>query len=539
MSKTPAKPTETSSLPSRSSKSDPLNAAEAIYDALSEDDLDDNPALNSIFEERDLVDRLRTLPIWIASIAFHIALMIFLATYYFKDNNQSDMDLISQPADEVGVDMEDLGSEELEIADFTMETFDEQPQVMEQPLPTEVETLQQPLVPQLTDALDFRPTEATEMISPVQSTVSSEFSGRVEGKKLLLRSGGGNSESEKAVELALEWLARHQLPNGSWSLNLKQCPNCQGKCQNSGTVDAPNAATAMALLPFLGAGYTPTKGKYQETVARGLDFLLQNGVRSPNGYDMRDSGGNMYSHGLASIVFCEASAMADAENRQRYQVITDAAREVVEFIEYAQDPSGGGWRYTPQERGDTSVVGWQLMALKSADFGGLPVDGAVMKKALNYLVYQAAYDGQTRYGYDKAEGGSPSTTAIGLLCRLFLDWKVDNAMVLAGADYLLNYGANFKSPYYIYYATQLLHHLGGTRWQTWNSAVRDPLINMQVKQGEEAGSWFPEGGDLNCTKGGRLYVTSLFCMTLEVYYRHMPLYQLQKKADETPDFPID
>ena len=41
----------------------------------------------------------------------------------------------------------------------------------------------------------------------------------------------------------------------------------------------------------------------------------------------------------------------------------------------AQNPNIGGWRYTPGvESGDTSVVGWQVMALKSAQMAGLAVD---------------------------------------------------------------------------------------------------------------------------------------------------------------------
>ena len=62
--------------------------------------------------------------------------------------------------------------------------------------------------------------------------------------------------------------------------------------------------------------------------------------------------------------------------------------------------------------------------------------------------------------------------------------------------------------------------------------MRDQLVNSQVKDGSyaaEKGSW-PTAQK----SGGRLYETSMSCMTLEVYYRHMPLYR--QNAAKGEDF---
>lgn len=531
----PAEIEPLSAKPQHSIKKGAVQLAEDVSEALSDDDLTNNPALDSILEPPELVDRLRYLPIWLLSFGLHVALMIFLAMHYLGDHNQKSLELISQPGDDTGVDMEDLTGDDLEIGDFTMETFEEPPQVVEQPMTTPVTELESTVEPVLDTMLT---STSVDLIEPVSAMSTGALSGRMEGKGMMLKSGGGSSESEKAVQMALEWLARHQLPNGSWSLKLSDCPQCGGKCQNSGTMEAPNAATALALLPFLGAGHTPTKGKYRATVARGIDFLLKNGVRCPEGYDMRDTGGRMYAHGLATIVLCEACAMGEQEeNRERYRSLLGAAQAAINFIEYAQDPNEGGWRYGPREAGDTSVVGWQLMALKSGDTGGLAVHPIIFQKSLNFLVNKVSYNDQTQYGYTGSNGGSIATTAIGLLCRLFLDWSVNQPALLAGADALLDQGPSFGNPYYMYYATQLFHHIGGPRWKEWNGKVRDSLINMQVKDGEMAGSWYPPDADGHCNTAGRLYVTALYCMTLEVYYRHMPLYQLQENKQEA--FPVD
>lgn len=509
----------------------------AAADQLADADPDEEMAVEAIFKERerDLADRLKTLPIWLLSIGLHVAIMVFLGMHVFGTKHNDQLEIIAQPSEEVGVDMDDLTDEDLDIADFSIETFEEP--TVETPIATAVDIQPMEDIP-LTDNLDFMDTEqAVSLIEPVSASSSlTGLAGRMEGKARLLKSGGGNDASEKAVQDALVWIARHQHPDGSWSLQHDEGVTCS--CGGGGTTNAPMAATALALLPFLGAGNTPTHGKYASQVAAGVDFLLQNGKRTPEGFDMRDQGGTMYSHGLASIAICEACAMARDDERKKYGTLIQAAKEAIAFIQNAQDPNGGGWRYNLQQAGDTSVVGWQLMALKSADFGGIPVRSEVMQGALNFLVNTVAYEGGAKYGYTGGSTGTDATITIGLLCRLFLDWNVDNQILAQGTDYLIAQGPDYENPYYIYYATQLFHHIGGPKWEKWNNQVRDELIRLQEKSGDKAGSWTP-GTKYYSPSGGRLYTTSLLCMSLEVYYRHMPIYQLQKNRQEADLFPVD
>src|SRR6185436_3559632 len=180
--------------------------------------------------------------------------------------------------------------------------------------------------------------------------------------------------------------------------------------------------TAMALLPFLGAGQTHRQGVYKEVVRRGLYFLTSqmktenhDGLATGN---LAQGGGALYSHGLAAIALCEAYGMTQDKS------LMAPAQLSLNHIMFAQDPTGGGWRYEPRQPGDTSVVGWQLMALKSAKFAYIKIPPQTILGVNNFL-NSVQTDSGSKYGYAEP-GAGPATTAIGLLCRMYLGWKKDN-----------------------------------------------------------------------------------------------------------------
>jgi len=186
----------------------------------------------------------------------------------------------------------------------------------------------------------------------------------------------------------------------------------------------------------------------------------------------------------------------------------------------AQNP-GGGWRYTPGQKGDTSVVGWQVMALASGKSAGLPVPAQTLIGVRRFLNQVTPDEGVT-YGYDKPST-KPSTTAIGLLCQMYLGWNREHPSLASGVEYLGKRGPDRGNMYYNYYATQVMHHWGGEEWKKWNDVMREQLVTTQIKKGHGSGSW--NVADSHGGAGGRLYMTCLATMTLEVYYRHLPLYE--------------
>jgi hypothetical protein len=340
------------------------------------------------------------------------------------------------------------------------------------------------------------------------------------GRRGSIGSGGATLESETAVDRGLQWLAEHQFADGGWSFDHRQ-KACKRDCGHPGTlVQARVAATALALLPLLGAGHTHRQGNYKKAVQGGLAFLGHSMRLAPEGGDLQ-AGGMMYSHGLATIALCEAFAMT--KDRQ----LLAPAQAALNFIAAAQDPLGGGWRYTPGMPGDTSVFGWQLMALKSGHLAYLNVAPRTIAGARHFLDSVQADEG-AQYGYTVGQQrgeADRATTAIGLLSRMYLGWKHDDDALTRGVALLGRWGPSDTDLYYDYYATQVLRHYEGDAWLRWNEKLRDRLVETQAKRGHEAGSWYI--ADASNDVGGRLYCTALSIMILEVYYRHLPLYQKQ------------
>jgi hypothetical protein len=363
------------------------------------------------------------------------------------------------------------------------------------------------------------------------------FAGRGKGRRdAMLRLGGGTRDTEAAVAAALNWFYRHRNANGSWSLS-RFAAHCSGTaCTGPGTADSDSAATALAVLPFLAAGEThKSRGPYQDAVKQALYFLIRR--QAANGDLSGGTGHQMYAHALASLALCEAYGMTND------QKIGDAAQRAVFFIEAAQNRTTGGWRYVPGEDGDTSVLGWQMMALRSAQLAGLAVNTLTMENAKKWLavVSKGHYNGL--YSYQPYKEATPTMTAIGMLSWQYLGMRPDTREMIEGRQYLMDHlpDNRARSTYYWYYATQAMHNMLGSDWDTWNRRMRRTLLEAQCREGCAAGSWDPELPTLDAwsEQGGRILTTSFSTLSLEVYYRYLPLYNLHPSASDGPPPPIN
>lgn len=344
---------------------------------------------------------------------------------------------------------------------------------------------------------------------------------------------GGTDESQRAVALGLAWLKVHQSPSGLWSFDNyhKHPKNCDCRVLVEEGIEANDtAATALGLLPFLGAGHHHQKPTpYRETVFIGLEALRKR--MDKQGY----LGGTMYGHGIATLALCEAYSLTKDPK------LRDAAQRAVDLIVFAQNDRSGGWRYEPRTGGDTSVVGWQVMALESAAMAELKVKPHTLDLCMKWLdSCQVKVDGlndpnvkRVAYAYMPGEFTTPALTAAGLLNRQYLGWGPKHPDLISGCEYLMERlpprleeylpGERLEL-YYWYYGTQVLHHMSGDYFSRWNPRVRELLVRTQEREGHKAGSWDPTIAD-HGRRGGRIYSTALAVLTLEVYYRYLPLYR--------------
>lgn len=479
-------------------------------------------------------------PSWLISLLLHLILILALAM------------ITLDPVSQVLSILQASGNvEESSIDEFKLEG----PQAIEAPkaeeesvtlpessvsLKMELSEVQQPTVATLQTSVSAMESDALassilnrSLLSSSSTSMTTMLNSRsMAAKSELIEKFGGNAASEKSVALALKWFAAHQVKAsgpklGAWSFahNIATRKPSTGQGEFA---ESTNAATALALLPFLGAGQTHLEGQYKETVKAGLAALIramelrtEDGMPCGSWHERR---GNMYSHGLATIAICEAYAMTHDPD------LLQPAQLAINYILVCQDPRGGGWRYGKQQAGDTSVVGWCVMGLKSGRMGNLSVPPSVFIRANNFLDLVSTDNGAF-YGYTgPVADRNPTLTSVGLLCRMYLGWPKDHPGLQAGIKFLSETGPTTENLYYTYYATQIMRHHGGDVWDQWNRRLRDTLVSQQVTEGMDAGSWEPKGP--HSREGGRLYQTALATMILEVYYRHLPLYSDKSLDDE-------
>jgi hypothetical protein len=348
----------------------------------------------------------------------------------------------------------------------------------------------------------------------------SAFAGRLDGKEGLVAAGGGDGGTEGAVRMALEWLARHQAKDGTWNAHAfdDRCPaaRCEGRAEEEYVV----ATTALALLPFLGAGHTWRDGPWKDTVRRGLRALRD---RQHDDGTFDDGGKRAYSDALATLALCEAYGVS------RDEALGELAQRSVGFWVDTQNEAGA-WRYDRVSKdGDSSVTGWVVAALASARRGGLAVPDRTLARARSWFRDHTDADGLV--GYTVPGSGSKSLLGVGYFSQVLLGASPGDASLAPTAARLERALPRWPDapddaagvfgvadPIHWYYGGLAAFQHGGTTWKSWNERLKQVLLARQERRGCAAGSW-PAVGSTGA-KGGRVVATALCALALEVYYRY-------------------
>jgi len=371
------------------------------------------------------------------------------------------------------------------------------------------------------------------------------YGGRFGGRENLVARGGGTRATESAVLAALKWLARHQSPDGSWKASgfANQCVG--SKCSGSGMEEYDAGLTGLSLLAFLGAGYShlsrdeypdpmqPGKTlKFGQVVKNAMQWLISK--QDPEGCIGERGPKYMYNHTIAALSLSEAYGMTAT------QLLKEPAQKAIDFCVAAQNP-GKAWRYSAKSGdNDTSVSGWAIMALKSAELSELTFPRTAYDGAMAWLNEATEQNGYYLVGYTHKGTGKvfvpgknenfdhhPSMSAVAVMSRIFMQKKKGSpelGVVSVLVQDLPEWKANRIDFYYWYYTSLALFQYDGPEgpmWKKWNEPMKNAIVPNQktAKDACQNGSWGPEEERWGF-EGGRVYAVAINALTLEVYYRY-------------------
>ena len=248
----------------------------------------------------------------------------------------------------------------------------------------------------------------------------------------------GINKQEAAVLDALKWLHDHQAPSGFWDADefmLYDVYDAKPTSTGKGNPVNDVGLTGLALLAFLGNNHTLSSGNYKDTVSSGINWLKS--VQRDDGLFGEEVGNpTLYNHSIATMAMGEAYWFS-----KQTPVLKRPMMNATKVIVNARN-NYGAWRYKLEPNGDndSSITGWMIFALKTAEDNKIPVDHAAFEGAeMWFASMEDKNTGRVGYAYGDGGGGpgsfpsrpahyidkfpaekSEALTAVALLCRVFM-----------------------------------------------------------------------------------------------------------------------
>ena len=335
---------------------------------------------------------------------------------------------------------------------------------------------------------------------------------------------GGSGDTQRSIASALDWFSKNQERDGRWSMD-----------KHGGMSKHDVGGTSLVLLCYYGWGAKHNQtGQHQKNVRSAVNWLLS---RMQADGDLRgwhkrrfDDDvllGNMYDHAIATIALSEAYSLSGD------QKLREPVERAVKFLLDAQEQELGSWRYLPNSDSDTSLLGWAFMALKSAEIAGITVPEETFTRTDKWLKSIAGGKHGGIYSYRQEEVLRPAMVATGMFCRQLAGVGRTDPSMQESAGYISVNAlkADEVDYYYLYYSTLAMYQHQGEVWQQWNDRMKEVLLSAQHKSGSKAGTWEPQmwyGDEM-----GVVVSTALSTLSLEVYYRILPIYGFSVQGHDT------
>jgi hypothetical protein len=319
-----------------------------------------------------------------------------------------------------------------------------------------------------------------------------------------------------AREKGLDWLTKHQEPNGAWSKGYSI------------------AVTSFACLAYLSATDEPFVDERGKALVKGLQFLLANqkdGQFSQQGHTW------IHGQGFATLALAEAYGRSlfcktkpDLDMKKVRAVVVQAVQAIAKH-----QSTSGGWWYTPgapeQHEGSTTVCAVQ--ALVSARNYGIATDEKVLDHGFEYLKKCQSEDGGFNYrlgdGTSMKEGTAADVATLGLM------QKFDFQVMIKGYKFLVKLTPATISaerfPYYGHFYGCMGMQLLGQEYEddnafregttTYIAGAQKDLLAWQQKDG----TWPLKGHFASGSQEDARYATAFATLTLFVPEARLSIYK--------------
>lgn len=320
-----------------------------------------------------------------------------------------------------------------------------------------------------------------------------------------------------SIALALDWLARHQAPDGSWSSRRFSDVCRLNRCRGEGKTEHSLGVTSLALLAFLGDGQTHRSGMHKESVRRSLQYLM--GVQIASGsFQSRETKGRPFDNTLAALALCEAYGMTGG------RVFKRPAQSAVDFVCRVEIPALSGSEGFPSGPRDATLTAWIAGLLRSAKMCELAVDEAAVRQTVRWA--DQLTDSQTGRAF---ASGAKDQVASRVVATTTSAWvrlcakgraRETPALVAPLQSLESNWprwgvrGGEVDLSYW-YFGSHVLVNFQKSDSRGWRRALYDAVLPTQHRnpQRDEFGSWDPVGA--RSSELGRVYATALTCLSLE------------------------